>query len=46
MWRTFNMGLGMAIVIRPDSLDLARKVLPEARLVGEIVAGKHEVEIA
>jgi phosphoribosylformylglycinamidine cyclo-ligase len=45
MWRTFNMGLGMVIVIRPDSLELARKVLPEARLVGEIVAGKHEVEI-
>jgi phosphoribosylformylglycinamidine cyclo-ligase len=46
MWRTFNMGLGLVIVIRPDSLELAQKVLPEARLVGEIVAGKHEVEIA
>jgi len=46
MWRTFNMGLGLVIVIRPDSLELARQVLPEARLVGEIVEGKHEVEIA
>ncbi len=45
MWRTFNMGLGLVIVIRPDSLELARKTLPEARLVGEIVEGKHEVEI-
>jgi phosphoribosylformylglycinamidine cyclo-ligase len=45
MWRTFNMGLGLVIVIRPDSLELAKKILPEARLVGEIVAGKHEVEI-
>ncbi|MEK7381926.1 MAG: phosphoribosylformylglycinamidine cyclo-ligase [Elusimicrobiota bacterium] len=46
MWRTFNMGIGMVIVIRPDSLELAKKVLPEARLIGEIVAGKHEVEIS
>ncbi len=45
MWRTFNMGLGLVIVIRPDSLELARRVLPEARLVGEIVEGKSEVEI-
>ena len=45
MWRTFNMGLGLVIVIRPDSLELAKKTLPEARLVGEIVTGKHEVEI-
>jgi phosphoribosylformylglycinamidine cyclo-ligase len=46
MWRTFNMGLGLVIVIRPDSLELARQILPEARLVGEVVEGKHEVEIA
>jgi phosphoribosylformylglycinamidine cyclo-ligase len=46
MWRTFNMGIGLVIVIRPDSLELARKTLPEARLIGEIVDGKHEVEIA
>ena len=45
MWRTFNMGLGLVIVIRPDSLALAKKTLPEAVLVGEIVEGKHEVEI-
>jgi hypothetical protein len=35
----------MIAVIRPDSLDAARRALPEARLVGEIVAGRHEVEI-
>ena len=45
MWRTFNMGLGMVVVIRPDSLELAKRILPQARLVGEIVAGKREVEI-
>ena len=46
MWRTFNMGIGLVIVIRPDSLELAKRTLPEARLIGEIVAGKHEVVIA
>ncbi|OGS38539.1 MAG: phosphoribosylformylglycinamidine cyclo-ligase [Elusimicrobia bacterium RIFOXYD12_FULL_66_9] len=45
MWRTFNMGIGMVIVIRPDSLELAQKTLPEARLIGEVFAGKHEVEV-
>ena len=45
MWRTFNMGLGLVIVIRPDSLEAARKALPDVRVVGEIVEGKHEVEI-
>jgi hypothetical protein len=37
--------LGLVIVIRPESLAAAKKALPEARLVGEIVEGKHEVEI-
>ncbi len=45
MWRTFNMGLGLVIVIRPNSLELARETLPEARLVGEITAGRQEVQI-
>ncbi len=45
MWRTFNMGLGLVIVIRPDSLAAAKKALPEAIVVGEIVEGKHEVVI-
>ncbi len=43
MWSTFNMGIGMAIVIRPNSLALALKLLPQARLIGEIIGGKQEV---
>ena len=45
MWRTFNMGIGMVAVIRPDSLGLARKLLPEAKLIGKVEAGKPEVEL-
>ncbi len=45
MWRTFNMGIGMVIVVRPSSLLLAQKLLPEATLIGEIIKGKNEVEL-
>ncbi|MEK7857858.1 MAG: phosphoribosylformylglycinamidine cyclo-ligase [Elusimicrobiota bacterium] len=45
MWKTFNMGIGMVIVIRPNSLALAHKLLPEAKLIGEIVGGKPEVSL-
>jgi phosphoribosylformylglycinamidine cyclo-ligase len=43
MWSTFNMGIGMVVVIRPNSLSLAQKLLPEALLIGEIEAGRGEV---
>lgn len=43
MWRTFNMGIGMTIVIRPNALELAQNILPDARLIGEIVAGRRTV---
>ncbi|MBI4376821.1 MAG: phosphoribosylformylglycinamidine cyclo-ligase [Elusimicrobia bacterium] len=45
MWRTFNMGLGMIIIIRPGSLPLAQRLLPEAVLVGEIVRGRSEARV-
>jgi phosphoribosylformylglycinamidine cyclo-ligase len=45
MWRTFNMGIGMVVVIRPNSLNLARRLLPQARLIGEVKAGRPEVEL-
>ncbi len=45
MWRTFNMGIGMVVVLRPDSVALALKLLPEAKLIGEVKAGKPKVEL-
>jgi phosphoribosylformylglycinamidine cyclo-ligase len=45
MWKTFNMGLGMVFVVRPDSVPAARRAVPELMEVGEIVRGKNEVEI-
>lgn len=43
MWRTFNMGIGLVFVVRPNSVKLAQKILPQAKLLGEIVAGRRTV---
>jgi phosphoribosylformylglycinamidine cyclo-ligase len=38
-FHALNMGLGMLLVVPPDSADAALRVLPEARSVGELIAG-------
>lgn len=49
MFRTFNMGLGMVIVLSPKEAEEALKFLQhkgvKAYLVGEVVGGKREVEL-
>lgn len=44
MFRTFNMGIGMVVVVAPEDVDKAKAACPQAIVVGEIVKGK-EVEI-
>jgi phosphoribosylformylglycinamidine cyclo-ligase len=39
MYRTFNMGVGMALVLAPEAADQARSLLPELLTVGSIAAG-------
>ncbi|MDE2313246.1 MAG: phosphoribosylformylglycinamidine cyclo-ligase [Elusimicrobia bacterium] len=46
MWRTFNMGVGMAVVVRPQAAALARKILPELHSIGGIARGKNGVVLA
>jgi phosphoribosylformylglycinamidine cyclo-ligase len=43
MWRTFNMGIGLAFVVRPQALHAVKDLLPEARLIGRIVSGRSSV---
>ncbi|MBI4051010.1 MAG: phosphoribosylformylglycinamidine cyclo-ligase [Elusimicrobia bacterium] len=43
MWRTFNMGIGMAVILRPESVPVARKALPELVTIGRVIRGKREV---
>lgn len=45
MFHVFNMGLGMLLVLPEDQVALAQTLLPEAALVGEIVAGDSAVSV-
>ncbi len=38
MWRVFNMGVGMVLVCAPERAGEVRRLLPEAWVVGEVVA--------
>ena len=42
MYRTFNMGLGMIVACAPQDVDALRAQLPEALVVGEVIAHKGE----
>lgn len=45
MYHVFNMGAGMLIVVAPDQADSVMETLPDARIIGEIVAGERDVRI-
>lgn len=38
MYRVFNMGIGLVLIIPPGQVGRAREALPEARVIGEAVA--------
>ena len=40
MFRTFNMGVGMVIVVSPADIDIALQLEPEAIVLGEVVRGE------
>ena len=37
MFRTFNMGIGMVVVVSPADVGIALQVEPEAIVLGEVV---------
>lgn len=39
MYRTFNMGVGMVLILAPEAAEQARRVLPEPLTVGAITEG-------
>jgi phosphoribosylformylglycinamidine cyclo-ligase len=49
MYHTFNMGVGMVLIVEPSSAQLIISKLAESKLkawvIGEVVRGKKEVEI-
>ncbi len=42
LWRTFNMGLGLVLAVDPARVAAVRSALPEALVVGEVVAAEGE----
>ena len=49
MYNTFNMGIGMAIIVKKEDAQKAIEVLEEqgekAYLIGEVIEGNKEIEI-
>lgn len=50
MFKTFNMGIGMVLVVRPHSVSKIKSKLAKFNLrnwvIGEVIKGRKEVEIA
>ncbi len=45
MYRVFNMGIGMVIICSPENVTRFTQALPEAKVVGEIVAQTGKVRV-
>ena len=45
MFNTFNMGIGMSLVVAKESVDSVRASLPDAIIIGEIVRGDEAIVI-
>jgi phosphoribosylformylglycinamidine cyclo-ligase len=45
MYRVFNMGAGMLIIVTPEQADALKATLADATLIGEMVAGANEVSL-
>ena len=43
MYRVFNMGVGMVLACDPSQVDEVRRLVPEARVVGEVVGGAEVI---
>ncbi len=43
MFNTFNMGIGMSLVVRPEKADAVQAAIPDAVKIGEITAGESRI---
>jgi len=44
-YRTFNMGIGMVLIVAPEAEDRVRERVGESFRIGEVVAGDRTVEL-
>jgi phosphoribosylformylglycinamidine cyclo-ligase len=45
MYRVFNMGIGMVLIISSADIDRFIRALPDAKIIGEVVEQKGEVRV-
>lgn len=49
MYNTFNMGIGMAVIVKKEDSEKAIQILEaqgeKAYVIGEVIEGKKEIEI-
>lgn len=45
MFHTFNMGIGMVLIVSPAKRKRFLSRLPQARPIGEVVSGRRQVKI-
>jgi phosphoribosylformylglycinamidine cyclo-ligase len=45
MFRVFNMGIGMAVIVAPSDVAAMQKALPEAKVIGEVVKQAGEARV-
>lgn len=45
MFRAFNMGVGMVLVVKPEDLDVVLSQAKGSYLIGELVEGERKVEL-
>ena len=45
MYRVFNMGIGMTVICSLDNADQVTQALPEAKIIGEVVAQREEARV-
>ena len=46
MYRVFNMGIGMVVICSPKDAQQFTKVLPEAKVVGEVIKQKDRARVS
>ncbi len=49
MYNTFNMGIGMAVIVKKEEVDKALKILEKhgekAYVIGDVIEGENDIEI-
>ena len=45
IYRTLNMGIGMVVIVRPDTSQKACKLLKGSRVIGFVEKGPMKVEL-